>query len=483
MAIFSSPEATQTISAPPLPEVSAITPRIIFSGPDCSSITVTLENSVVYKNSQNEQITRRMQKIYFVDSANIQTINVEVKLELSTNGQITQPLITVFKLNVDPHLRNGSSIGNRPNPRFFRGSSAQPVPEASETYYETYGLPLRRNIFPDRSYAITRDPPTDHLVQNFILVEFNDNTSAWSYLTLSSLLSDLLQNCPSFFLKLYIVGNHQITDIETTTDERGVKFQFTPTGFAPTDPANLEARWDQFLMARAASMRKTIFGNRNLQILTYPAIKISPNPSGPGKTVLSQDWNVLASLFQNPDGSADIVQLTNLKLEKGAFGAGSIFLWIILSLQDTEVNFQTNSADVYPASGPDLTNLSKNNLERINKLRRDLSFLVPGSTNNDFTTNLTDVRLQVEGYTDTVASTQSNQTLSEQRASSVIAELVNPTRPLPDGVTSGIDVNKFNPTTGIGYGETRLSIPTPNPWNEPRNRRVLIRVGSAVCQP
>lgn len=502
MAIFSSPEAAQSISAPPLPELSSEKPRIVFSGPDCSTISVTLENTVTYTDSLNQEIKRRMQKLYTVDSANIQTITVEVKLELSTNGAITQALITVFKLDVDPHLRNGSAIGNRPNPRFFKPSSAQPANltgpdqiEDNETYYEAYKLPLRRiNTRPTKSYAIvagTSDMPTDHLVQNFILVEFNEDTLAWTYLTLRSLLSDLLRSCPPFFLKLFIVGNHNIPDFETTTDALGVKFRPVTTGFLPTNrpptPEEIgrdqEAKWDQFLVARAQSMKLHVFDS-DLEIRTRPAVKISPDPLGTGETVLERDWNEIADLFQNPDGSPDIAKLKALNLKKGAFGAGSIFLWITLSLLDTEVRFQTDRADVFPTDGTygsDWAEIRDRNLAKINKLRQVLSFLAPGSINNSFTTNITDVGLRVEGYTDTYGGSAANQTLSAQRALSVINELRNPTKSLPAGVAGGIDISKFDPVTGVGYGETRLAIPTPDATREARNRRVLIRVLSVVC--
>lgn len=495
MALFSSAQAAQAIAAPPLPVLTEELPRIIFGGPDCRTVTVTLESTTTYKKNQFEDVKVRMLKIYTVNSATPQKISVEVEVEILTvsqfGQQVTQPLATFFKLDVDPHLRDGRYIGNRRNIPFFKNRSAQREDETDPTWYEAYRLPLRLiNTRPTETYYYNNTPfpanPADYHVSYLILVEFNRHTSSWSFLTLSSLLSDLLEKCPPFFLQLYIVGNHQISSnnpdippIELTLNREGGKFVFAPTGF--TNPVEVEdAKWDQFLLARATSMKEFIFGNRELGVKLLPAVKIETDAGGAEGVV----WNELANLFQQPDGSPDIPRLKQLNLEKGKFAAGSIFLWVSLNLFDVEVLFQTNSAVVYPTSGPDWERLSKNNREKINKLRQTLAFLVPASVNNNFVTNITDVGLLVEGHTDTVASAQSNQALSQQRAAAVIQELVNPDlSALPAGVTGGIDISKFNPPAGVGYGETRPCIRTPDQMNEPRNRRVLVRVVSVVCPP
>jgi hypothetical protein len=527
MAIFSSAQAAQTIFAPPAPGgLNENLPDIKFRGTDCRSITVTLENSVVYKNSSNQKIKRRMQKIYRVESNTIHSISIEVKLEISTEGAVTENLDTVFRIKVDPHKRtdtphshpNSTSTSVQaplPNPRFFIPRSVGTVTENAGSY-EAYNLYLynfkeNNSILyktPSRGTPTEKDSPEYYLDNNELIIECRKTEPAekdpatgmdktkWSFMTVASLLSDLLEKCPSFFLRLCIVGNYQFSPSTQTdiTDEGGVDdFKFEKTGFLPTDgspptPAqsdlDTEAKWDQFLIARAKKLKQFVFGSRDLRIVTSPAIKITPTSGG--DKILDEDWNYLATLFQLPNETPDIATLKSLKLEKSKFGAGSIFLWIIASLHDAELNFQTDRATVYPTAtnnnGNDWATVAANNLASIQKLRKDLFFLVPGSSNTQFTTNLTGLSLRVEGYTDTVNDTTSNLTLSANRASSVIQELKNPTSgTLPPNVGGGIPGSKFNPTNGKGYGETRLSIPTPDETDERRNRRVLIRVVGITC--
>jgi outer membrane protein OmpA-like peptidoglycan-associated protein len=74
-----------------------------------------------------------------------------------------------------------------------------------------------------------------------------------------------------------------------------------------------------------------------------------------------------------------------------------------------------------------------------------------------------DSLIDVYGHTDTVGSTASNQTLSEERARAVANYLIG------RGVTSGR-------VRWQGFGETQLKVPTGDNVNEPLNRRVEIKV-------
>lgn len=74
-----------------------------------------------------------------------------------------------------------------------------------------------------------------------------------------------------------------------------------------------------------------------------------------------------------------------------------------------------------------------------------------------------DSLVDVYGYTDTVGSTASNQTLSEERARAVANYLIG------RGVASGR-------TRWQGFGETVLKVPTGDNVAEPLNRRVEIKV-------
>jgi outer membrane protein OmpA-like peptidoglycan-associated protein len=71
--------------------------------------------------------------------------------------------------------------------------------------------------------------------------------------------------------------------------------------------------------------------------------------------------------------------------------------------------------------------------------------------------------IDVYGHTDTVGSTASNQTLSEERARAVANYLIS----------RGVASSRLR---WQGYGETQLKVPTGDNVNEPRNRRVEIKV-------
>ena len=71
--------------------------------------------------------------------------------------------------------------------------------------------------------------------------------------------------------------------------------------------------------------------------------------------------------------------------------------------------------------------------------------------------------LTVNGYTDTVGSSDSNMKLSQARADAVAKELGS----------RGVDAHRI---TSYGFGDTRLKIPTGAGKNEPRNRRVDILI-------
>lgn len=71
--------------------------------------------------------------------------------------------------------------------------------------------------------------------------------------------------------------------------------------------------------------------------------------------------------------------------------------------------------------------------------------------------------IQVNGYTDTTGRAAYNLKLSQRRAEAVADVLVD----------DGINPARISPR---GFGETHLRIPTGDNVNEPRNRRVEIRI-------
>ena len=71
--------------------------------------------------------------------------------------------------------------------------------------------------------------------------------------------------------------------------------------------------------------------------------------------------------------------------------------------------------------------------------------------------------IDVYGYTDTVGSASSNLALSQRRAKSVADYLVS----------RGVNSNRIR---SEGFGETNLAVQTGDNVNEPRNRRVEIKI-------
>jgi outer membrane protein OmpA-like peptidoglycan-associated protein len=75
---------------------------------------------------------------------------------------------------------------------------------------------------------------------------------------------------------------------------------------------------------------------------------------------------------------------------------------------------------------------------------------------------LAGARFRIEGHTDTVGDSGMNQALSEARAAAVREVLVRRHGIAPDRLLT------------VGYGETRLLVPTGDGQDESRNRRVQV---------
>jgi outer membrane protein OmpA-like peptidoglycan-associated protein len=72
-------------------------------------------------------------------------------------------------------------------------------------------------------------------------------------------------------------------------------------------------------------------------------------------------------------------------------------------------------------------------------------------------------QLQVNGYTDTSGSPEHNLQLSQARANAIAKALTD----------DGVDMHRV---LARGFGEKGLKVPTGNNANEPRNRRIEIRI-------
>ena len=129
------------------------------------------------------------------------------------------------------------------------------------------------------------------------------------------------------------------------------------------------------------------------------------------------------------------------ELEEATAGSG-------VDVTETDDGFLVNLPDVTFATGS--TTITPSFQATLNEVAESLT-KYPNSL------------IDVYGHTDTVGSTASNQTLSEERARAVTNYLIN----------RGVASNRIR---WQGYGETQLKVATADNVNEPRNRRVEIKV-------
>ena len=129
------------------------------------------------------------------------------------------------------------------------------------------------------------------------------------------------------------------------------------------------------------------------------------------------------------------------ELEEATAGSG-------VDVTETDDGFLVNLPDVTFATGS--TTITPSFQATLNEVAESLT-KYPNSL------------IDVYGHTDTVGSTASNQTLSEERARAVTNYLTS----------RGVASNRIR---WQGFGETQLKVATADNVNEPRNRRVEIKV-------
>ena len=129
------------------------------------------------------------------------------------------------------------------------------------------------------------------------------------------------------------------------------------------------------------------------------------------------------------------------ELEEATAGSG-------VDVTETDDGFLVNLPDVTFATGS--TTITPSFQATLNEVAESLT---------KYPNSLVDVY----GHTDTVGSTASNQTLSEERARAVTNYLVS----------RGVAASRIR---WQGFGETQLKVATADNVNEPRNRRVEIKV-------
>ena len=129
------------------------------------------------------------------------------------------------------------------------------------------------------------------------------------------------------------------------------------------------------------------------------------------------------------------------ELEEATAGSG-------VDVTETDDGFLVNLPDVTFATGS--TTITPSFQATLNEVAESLT-KYPNSL------------IDVYGHTDTVGSTASNQTLSEERARAVTNYLTS----------RGVASNRIR---WQGFGETQLKVATADNVHEPRNRRVEIKV-------
>jgi outer membrane protein OmpA-like peptidoglycan-associated protein len=128
--------------------------------------------------------------------------------------------------------------------------------------------------------------------------------------------------------------------------------------------------------------------------------------------------------------------------EEEGFKKAVDFSPIVVEVPHDEANFEFGKSDILPAEEPKLQRA----LDETHRILDSLGKVVR-------------LRLYVAGYTDTVASREYNQGLSEARAAATANWLMK----------HGLRI----PVCSQGFGEDVLSVKTPDETPEPKNRRSL----------
>jgi outer membrane protein OmpA-like peptidoglycan-associated protein len=103
-----------------------------------------------------------------------------------------------------------------------------------------------------------------------------------------------------------------------------------------------------------------------------------------------------------------------------------------------------------------------NTLKLSDHAQRVLALIAPVLRRYDHT------QVFINGYTDTTGSEEQNMIVSRKRAYSIGGQLVK----------DGVPLSRLQAT---GYGETVLKVKTGDHVNEPRNRRIEIRIAARVA--
>lgn len=141
-----------------------------------------------------------------------------------------------------------------------------------------------------------------------------------------------------------------------------------------------------------------------------------------------------------PDAPGRVMKIELRAYDTMTYFSGiELFPWQV-DIPHEEVNFDTNKWDVRADQAPKLDNSLRQIVEAVRKFG-----------------HLATLRLYVAGHTDTVGTTESNRTLSLNRARSISAWFRK----------RGLRI----PVYYEGFGEEALMISTPDNTDEPRNRR------------
>ncbi len=203
------------------------------------------------------------------------------------------------------------------------------------------------------------------------------------------------------------------------------------------EDVDLDARKMAFSINNPASKAELIiYGQNGKPIKT---VKRAYNKAAPGSK-LSIDW---------PDPGDDILYMDLKVYDVANFWKGVRLTPFSISIPHDDVVFESGKWNIRESEEP--------------KLKTTMGHI---KANLEKHGTLLTLKLYIAGYTDTVGSKQSNETLSNNRARSIAAWFRK----------NGLKI----PIYYQGFGERVLAVPTPDETDEEKNRRAIYILSSQI---
>lgn len=229
----------------------------------------------------------------------------------------------------------------------------------------------------------------------------------------------------------------QVTWGDGSSDEFRMRFQLSRTKKLTldlnTDDVDLDGRTMHFTLSNPAQKAElTLVGKDGKTISTVTERYGNAKPG----TRLDLAWK---------DPGQELLYMDLKVYDEGGFWTGVRLTPVSISIPHVDVEFESGRWNIRPSEEPKLVKAHEEIEKSIQKLQQA-------------NVNLP-LRLYVAGYTDTVGSVGSNQTLSTNRARSIAAWFKR----------KGVRMPVFY----AGFGEKVLAKPTPDETPEQANRRAL----------